>query len=411
MQISKETFVSMLERMASFGTAPEQGCSIFGVGYEDAFLKVKNKYLIDQFERGTSSEKFVVGPFGSGKTHFLRQLMEMSRDLDCVTAEIALNKDIDFTKSLSVYCEVAREIQTPENKDHGIRALLEAGLEKVRSQTNDLSMQDILVNGWISSLDKVDFKFKTFGIIIKKALLAKVSEDQIVFDSCCRWLEGDINDKDLSRELNVPKIDISSNNLYAKHMLLSLFQFIRQSQFRGTVVCFDEAEQGLSVNKKKTEKILSMLMAGIEAITNLSGGSALIVYALTPDLVDKMKNFAALQQRISNPLGRSFFEGNVLAPIIDLTRRDPLDDLQKIGCKLVDVFYNFFSDEVSVPKEQVIEYILQIAADIVENEISSSNRRDMVKNVCSILNGILETGEIVASAALKNNNTIEESEV
>ena len=56
MDISKDTFVSILERMATYGTAPEEGCSVFGVGYENVFLKLKNKDLIEQFRSGMLSE-------------------------------------------------------------------------------------------------------------------------------------------------------------------------------------------------------------------------------------------------------------------------------------------------------------------------------------------------------------------
>ncbi len=190
-------------------------------------------------------------------------------------------------------------------------------------------------------------------------------------------------------------------------MMLSLFQFIRQAGFNGTVVCFDEAEQGLSVDKKKTEKILSMLQAGINAIADLRDGSALLMYAFTPDLVDKMKTFAALQQRISSPPGRSFIDGNVLAPLIDLTIRDPLQDLQNIGRKLVSVFFDIFDDEVEISKEELLDYVNKIALDILEKEVSSSNRRDMVKNVCSVLLGILETGKIQAAATFESSDAYE----
>ena len=57
-------------------------------------------YVNQRFERGLSAEKLVVGPFGSGKTHFLRQMMEMSAQAGAVTSEVKLNKDIDFSKRL-----------------------------------------------------------------------------------------------------------------------------------------------------------------------------------------------------------------------------------------------------------------------------------------------------------------------
>lgn len=397
----------MFERMASFGTAPEEGCNIFGVGYEEAFSRIKSKYFNEQFKRGTSSEKFVVGPFGSGKTHFIRQLMEIARDMDCITAEVVLNKDVDFTKSLIVYSELVRELKIPGFAEGGIRALIRASIEKVKSQIDDDNAREAVLNGWISGIDKNSFKLDTFGKVIKKALIAEIEQDETILNIACRWLEGDFNDKSLSRDLGIIKIDQSSNNLYAKRVMLSLFQFIRNAGFRGTVVCFDEAEQGLYVDKKKTERILSMLMSGIEAITNLEGGSTLIVYAVTPDLVDKMKTFAALQQRILSPLGKGFLDGNTLAPIIDLQRRDPEKDLILIGNKLVELFYDSFKDSKLANKEQVLCEVKSLSRTILENNISSSNRRDMVKATCSMLLGVLENGSLEAAASLRNDNTYE----
>ena len=54
---------------------------------------------------------------------------------------------------------------------------------------------------------------------------------------------------------------------------------------------FDEAEQGLGVDKRTMQRILSMLQSGINAMADLQQGSALVVYALTPDIVESMENF------------------------------------------------------------------------------------------------------------------------
>jgi len=394
--ISKEKFITMLERMASNGTAPDEGCSVFGVGYEDAFERIKKKYLTEQFSRGTSSEKFVVGPYGSGKTHFLRQLMEIASEMDCIISEVPLNKDIDFTNSLMVYTEVVRNLRDLYSIDHGIKLILKSSIEKVKTLCKDnpsSGLREQILRNWISGIDKTDLKLDFFGKVIKKALWAILEEDEIILDRCCRWLQGDINDKNLAKELDVPKIDKSSNNLYAKRLMMSLFQFIKHAKFNGTVVCFDEAEQGLSVNKKKTDKILSMLMSGIEAITNLQGGSAFIVYAITPDLADKMKNFPALQQRIISPRGRGFFDGNTLAPLIELTTHDPIKDLQRIGRRLVDLSYELYYDEIFSQKEDILEEIDKIAKGILKQNSSVSSRRDMVKETCIMLQGLIDSGE------------------
>ena len=102
--------IGILETVAENGHAPKSGCGLFGVGYEDAFTRLKEKYLVERFGRGGSAEKFVIGPFGSGKTHFLRELLEIAQTEDCVSSEVALNKDIDFTHALTTYKEVVREL-------------------------------------------------------------------------------------------------------------------------------------------------------------------------------------------------------------------------------------------------------------------------------------------------------------
>src|SRR5690349_9858359 len=120
------------ERLAMHGTAPVDGCSVLGVGYDDAFERLRRRFIIDRFDRGGSLEKFVIGPFGSGKTHFLRQLSEMARAEGCVTAEVALTRDVDVVNALTVYKEVANEIRRPDTMETGIRTLLAACISRVR---------------------------------------------------------------------------------------------------------------------------------------------------------------------------------------------------------------------------------------------------------------------------------------
>jgi len=393
MEISKQKFISMLTRMAQHGTAPDEGCSIFGVGYEHAYERLKKEYLEEQFSMGISSEKFIVGPFGSGKTHFLRHLMEIARDIDCVTSEVQLNKALNFTDTLQVYGEVIQEIKTPESSGHGIRALLHSSVEKVKKIAGNIE-QEIILHAWISGIDEVEFKLDIFKKVIKKALIAILEKDEPIIEMTCQWLNGDINNKDMAKELRIPQIEKKHNNLYAKKMMLSLFQFIKHVGFQGTVVCFDEADIGLNVDKKKSEKILEMLRADIDAITDLNGGAVFIVYALTPTIIEKMMNYAALQQRVSNPFGKSFMEGNTLGPLIDLSQTNQDTNLILIGEKFVELFYKFLGNEISILKEDVTAEIQNLTKIIIANNIGAGNRRDMVKVTCSMLLGILKTGNI-----------------
>lgn len=397
--------------MASYGTAPADGCSLFGVGYDNAFQRLKETYLINGFERGSSTEKFVVGPYGSGKTHFLRQLQEIAQGEGCITAEVQLNKDVDFTQSLMVYKELARQIRVPDSDGYGIRNLFEACLKNVKNKTEDTMLKELVLSGWISGLDKVDFKLDNFRVMAKKAFLAAQEHNAELFESICYWLSGNMDDKSICKELGISYVSKSEQNLFARRAMLSLFQLVRHAGFKGTVVCFDEAEQGLTVDKKKTEKILSMLMSGIASIVDLPKGSALVVYALTPDIVERMETLAALQQRIANPEGHSFFEGNTYATQIKLTKRDdPLKDLEAIGDRLVEMVYQELGEEIKLKKEAILIEVHQRAKEIVETNLSVGNRRDMAKITCILLLRLYETGGLEAAAS-SEQNALEEDEV
>ena len=388
--------MAMLERMAEHGTAPEEGCSLFGVGYEEAFERLRRTYLTERFERGGSAEKFVVGPYGSGKTHFLRQLMETARDLNCVTSEVKLDKSVDFTKSLVVYQEVCREIRVPGVGPRGLRSLFQACLAKAREASPDEGVAEDVVKAWIGGIEMADLDLSVFGRVAQTALRAGLGNDAEALEAALRWLSGDVSDRRLARDLSVPVVTKSSENLHARRALMSLFQLIRYAGFRGTVVCFDEAEQGLSVNKRKTEQIMSMLQSDINAIADLRDGSALMVYALTPDLFEKMESFAALQQRVADASpGRGFFDGDTRAPKIDLTQRtDPRRELEGIGRKLVDLLYGTWQGDPRVTKTQVTAQADAIAARVLESDVSSGNRRTMVKRTSAMLVRLHDEGAL-----------------
>lgn len=404
---------AILERMAENGTAPDDGCNLFGVGHDEALRRIRETYLLGRLARGGSAEKYVVGPFGSGKTHFLRQLMEMARDLDFATAEVTLNKDVDFTQTLMVYREVARELRVAGRPGKGLRALAKAIFERIRSKAPAGGpIAEKLLRGWIAGLSEADFRLESFGRLCRKAFEAHLDEDEALFDKVISYLSGAVTDRTLAKELGVEVIAKSEQNLYARRAMLSLFQLVRHAGFAGTVVGFDEAEQGLSVEKKKLQQILSMLQSSINAMADLEKGSALVLYALTPDLRDEMMQFAALQQRVVDPgPGLGFHDGNTRAPMIDLTlRADPLTDLTAIGSRLVDLLYSTEDGrhhEVDVA--EVRSAVAAIAADVAENERSTSNRRTMVKRTCAVLVRLADDG--LLSTAPMAPEAIEEDEV
>lgn len=386
--------VDLLETMAANGVAPISGCSLFGVGYEDSFARLKQVFLDGRLaKRGKSAQKFVVGPYGSGKTHFLRQLMEISRDAGFVTSEVSLDNDIDYTNRLTVYREVVRNLLVPDNRDHGIKNLLEVSAQKVRSRFPDPNAAEAAFQGWMRGIDKADINLDVFARVLQKAMRSLEQGDEMAFEAACSWLSGNFDEKNLAREVGEPMVSKNEMNLFTGRAMLSLFQFIRYIGFNGTVACYDEADIGFQVDKKKIQTILGMLRADIGAVNDLERGSVFIVYALTPSVVQQMDQYMALKQRVTSPPGQGFFDGNDYAALIDLSLTpNRFEELRTIGFRLVDLLYQAEGSSITNDRNEVCQLIEEIARNVCEEDISSSSRREMVKRTSIVLLNVINRG-------------------
>lgn len=381
----RDEIASMFRQMASKGTAPNRGCNLFSVGYEDYFERLSREYLKKGFKRLWSSEKFIVGSYGSGKTHFLRHLQFIAEGLTCVTSEVKLSKDIDFTRYLSVFREVARTITPPGSKQSGIPALLRCATQRICLKHGNATGQDQLevVSQWCHSQDEHQFAYPDFARALKRALLALSKQDLAAFDRLCRWLSGEFGNRSLSRELDLPTVEKADQNRAAGTALFTLGQFNRRAHFRGTVIAFDEAEQGLDLDRKRFGVILSMLQSTINSLADLDNGALFILYAFTPDLLERFQEFPALQQRIIS--SRSFLEGNTFAPVIPLDRGGQVTgDLELIAKRLCDLYFQYFDLETE-EMATVRADCLSIATAIATQSASITSRRQMVKAVCERL--------------------------
>lgn len=389
--------LDIFEQIAETGHAPKYGCHLFGVGYDDALLRLRQKYLQDRFKRGKSAEKFVVGTFGSGKTHFLRHLAEIAREMNCITSEVAFNRDIDPSQSLVVYQEVARQVQPPKMETTGIQTLLQACLDQVAERAQAQGPKaEMLQRAWVETVDAPGISLAAFGKVARKGLEALLNGHTSALDQACRWLEGEVSDRSLAAKLGVTVIPRAEHNLTGRRALLSLMQLIKRASFQGTVIGFDEADQGLSmVDRRKMQRILSMFQSGINALQDLDGGAGLVLYAVTPQIVEQMDGYQALQQRIADPgSGQGFFDGNTLAPKIDLTsyRKRPEEELQEIAAKLVDLFFSKINGAKPEWRKKARAEALAFAHQTAENDATSTSRRTVAKHVCASLLNLIENG-------------------
>jgi hypothetical protein len=112
--------------------------------------------------------------------------------------------------------------------------------------------------------------------------------------------------------------------------------------------------------------------------------------------MEQMEKLAALQQRVADPgPGMGFFDGNTLAPRIELTRRDdPEGELRAMGRRYVNIAYDQPQWDCVISRETMLDTIDQLATEITLEEISSSSRRSMAKRTCATLMRALDDGVI-----------------
>lgn len=396
----KNNIINMIENMAATGHAPEDGCRYFSVGNEKYVDAIKKTYFERSFSRGNSAEKFIVGPFGSGKTHFLNQLCEEGRALDCVTATVSLNKLTDVTSNYFIYRGIANGIRTPEATRRGIPGLLSDSLEKIQSaaqdQSSDKESAEELVKLWLDSIEECDFESALFAKIVQKAFKAKMSNDTDLYDVACRWIGGEFENKEISKILDISPINKPELNITAKRVNLSLYQLIKKVGYRGTIIAFDEAEQGFEISKSQQSKLYSLMQSEINSINDLRNGSVLVLYAIVPAILDGMMNFPALQQRVQHPIP---FEKNPRAALIEINRgkktkkEDIIEELFLIGTRLADLMYKATGD-INVPRWEIEDAMRKLAEKTYAEDMNISDRRMMVKSSCSFLMTAYETGMI-----------------
>ncbi len=403
----------MIEDMAAEGIAPIDGCSLFGVGNDEYISILKDVYLEKGFNRGMkegkglrdvlSSEKFVVGPFGSGKTHFVNQVSEIARLLGCVTSTISLTKNVDVTSTYSIYWQIVQNIRAPDSMGKGIENLLKACFERLKKVSTEQTTSEQDANALLKRLidgfeTDSEFEYDMFGRVAKYAFDSLLKNDNEMFHAAAQWIGGDFQNKDYSKLLNVQRFTHSERNFVATRVSLSLYQLIKKSGFLGTVIVFDEAEQGFTISTKKKSILYSLMLSEINQIKNLRGGAVLLLYAIHPSIKGDMMDNAALQTRVKHEF--PFRRETPVSPIIEIdppssTREDILKELVAIGTKLTDLLYNSTDHAIPVSQQETLAAIKTLAERTIEQDASRSSRRMMVKHTCTILKSLNDNGKLL----------------
>lgn len=381
------TILDILRTVATAGTPPSEGCARIDFGSNQPVVtRLVDLHVRQDMSAGRAAQKLIVGSYGSGKTHLLRQTLEEARDAGCATAEAAVTPATDLANPLFLYRDVTRNIRPPGEAGVGMESLLGAALRSVRSRFGDNFDARAPTEAWIADVENVVRTERSIGRQLRVALRALHDGDRDEARMALRWLEGEVDGPAVAKATRETKLDKVGQKLFGGNGLISLAEFVRHAGWTGLVVGFDEADQGFSVPPKRRDAILSVLRSDFDAVLRSRGAPLLSLIAITPDMRNAMSAYPALQQRLRPPDGIDFFDGeseaHTRAPIIDLDRRyDPGRDLPALAARLVEAFYIENAVQASLPKSQALSEVALIVREIQNREAAADAQRQVAKAV------------------------------
>jgi hypothetical protein len=319
---------------------------------------------IDRISGGGSSIRFVIGPYGSGKTFFLflvRQIA-LQRKLVVCQADLSPDRRIHATagQARGLYAELIRSMATRTSPDGGaLKNILESYIQKTseRAQSTGKTIDAAIKEGLGDIRDMVGgYDFATVV-----AAYARGYEDgnDVLQDAALRWLRGEYSTKTEARaDLGVRTI-IDDASFYDGLRLLA--RFTRLAGFGGLLVSLDELVnlyklQSSQARKQNYEQILRILNDVLQGTTEGIG----FILGGTPEfLMDTRRglySYEALQSRLAS----NSFAVNGLAdysgPVINLPSLTP-EELYHLLERLRDVFAGGNIEKHLVPDEALTAFM------------------------------------------------------
>ena len=391
----------LLAHLAELGTPPDDGAAVLRVsaGLRDSLERIERETL-PFIAAGGGEIQFVFGPYGRGKTHFLKALAQWASERGCVTAYVDCQRP--FESLVETYRAIAAGMTPPG--------------------TNNL----FALTGITRTIEA---RFTGLNATEQRKIIAALKADRALSPDfrnlavayCTEAVAGS-GDEDLADRLeallaNTPTRRVTMGPLYREHpqlprplgklarrnasvWLRSVLSLPQALGYNGLVVLFDETEAALrgirpwSRLSRRQQAHLAHIRTFVDHMATGAFRGCAIYYAVTEDFIEVAgRNLAALSQRIervrlpeldgaSNPRNPRA----VWLDIDELTDPGPQDSrfFADLGNRIIDIGLDAGlrpSDAKSVA-DTLRRMGMQYANDITEGRV-----REFVKEAAALVAG------------------------
>ncbi len=226
------------------GVVPRAGIHHIQVGRKREIDAMLND--LGNVEEGSSSVRFVVGSFGSGKSFFLKviQTVAMKRNMVVLRADITTDRRLQATggQARALYGELMANLSTKSKPDGAaLRSMIERWIDEVDRQVKSAGGDDAAVECRIDQLcaplrDLVGGH--DFVTVLRRYHRAHHAGDEQIQTDALRWLRGEFPTRTEARAALDVRSIIDDDSWYDHLKLFA--RFCRIAGHAGLLVCLDE---------------------------------------------------------------------------------------------------------------------------------------------------------------------------
>ena len=350
----KRRHSEMIIRALKAGVVPRVGVQHILVNRVQEIKQIKKDFsmIID----GSSTVRFIVGDYGSGKTFFLNlsRLLAFADNLVVMRADLAPNRRLYSAdgKARVLYAEMTRNIAT-RNKPTGgaMTSIVERFVNKARSQAEKEGVATSkIIRQRTETLEELTGGYD-FATVIDSYWRGFDQGNDELQNSALRWLRAEYSTKtDAKNDLGVRTI-ISDANIYDHLKLMSLF--VRLAGYQGLVILLDEmsvlyklaSSQSRISNYEQILRIVNDVLQGSAShISFLFGGTN----EFLNDPRRGLFSYKALQQRLADNVFTNDGLVDFSGPVIRLNRLSK-KEFHELLRKVRQVFQS--NNSMSLPDE------------------------------------------------------------
>jgi hypothetical protein len=368
------------------GVVPRLGLQHIQVGRQREIQAIVRD--IDRIAEGGACSRFIIGPYGAGKTFFLflvRQIA-LQRKLVVMQADLGPDRRIHASggQARTLYSELVKSLATRSSPDGGaLRGIVETFIAQTIEQSPGMPIEQA-ISGRMAPLREMVSGYD-FATVVATYARGYDEGNEALQEAALRWLRGEYTTKTEARnDLGVRTV---IDDLAFYDALKLMAKFVRIAGYSGLLVCLDELVnlyklQNAQARKQNYEQILRMLNDTLQGATEGLG----LLYGGTPDfLLDTRRglySYEALQSRLA---GNSFASDTIVdmgAPVMRLQSLT-VEELLHLLERLRDVFAAGNPDAYLVPDEALHAFLEYCHSKIGESYFQTP--RNTVKAFVDLL--------------------------